>query len=190
MWGSQTYGLKPDILTCAKALSSAYLPISAVLVSNKVADGMAVQAEKLGQFGHGYTYTAHPVPAAVALRTLELMEERDIINHVRQVAPLFQERIKGLGKYDSVGDARGIGLIGAIEFVKEPNSRIKPDPKHKLAARVMKMVQDAGVIIRALPLDGIAFCPPLIISEDEINMMFDRVESVLPEVDKLVKTLD
>ena len=190
MWGSQTYGLKPDILTCAKALSSAYLPISAVLVSNKVADGMAVQAEKLGQFGHGYTYTAHPVPAAVALRTLELMEERDIINHVRQVAPLFHERIKGLGKYDSVGDARGIGLIGAIEFVKEPNSRIKPDPKHKLAARVMKMVQDAGVIIRALPLDGIAFCPPLIISEDEINMMFDRVESVLPEVDKLVKTLD
>ncbi|NBR38932.1 MAG: aminotransferase class III-fold pyridoxal phosphate-dependent enzyme, partial [Alphaproteobacteria bacterium] len=99
-------------------------------------------------------------------------------------------RIKGLGKYDSVGDARGIGLIGAIEFVKEPNSRIKLDPKHKLAARVMKMVQDAGVIIRALPLDGIAFCPPLIISEDEINMMFDRVESVLPEVDKLVKTLD
>ncbi|MGB1036846.1 MAG: aminotransferase, partial [Candidatus Puniceispirillales bacterium] len=92
MWGSETYGLKPDMLTCAKALSSAYMPISAVLVSDEIASGMAVQAEKLGQFGHGYTYSAHPVPAAVALRTIELMEERNIIDHVQALAPLFAER--------------------------------------------------------------------------------------------------
>ena len=190
MWGSTTFGLNPDILTCAKALSSAYLPISAVLVSDEVASGMAVQAEKLGQFGHGYTYSAHPVPAAVAIRTLELMEEREIINHVRALAPLFAERVARLGKYSSVGNTRSVGLIGAAEFVAEPGTRIKLDPTHKTAAKVMKMVQDAGVIVRALPIDGIGFCPPLIITEDEINIMFDRIESVMPEVDKMVASLN
>lgn len=190
MWGSETYGLKPDILTCAKALSSAYMPISAVLVSDEIASGMAVQAEKLGQFGHGYTYSAHPVPAAVALRTIELMEERNIIDHVRDIAPLFAERIDRLNAYSSVGDTRRIGLIGAMEFVAEPNTRIKADPKHKVAARAMKLIQDAGVIVRALPIDGIAFCPPLIITADEINLMFDRIESAMPEIDKMVASLD
>jgi 4-aminobutyrate--pyruvate transaminase len=150
---------------------------------------MAIQAEKLGQFGHVYTYSAHPVPAAVALRTLELMEERNIVEHVRSLAPLFAERVTRLGEYASVGHSRSIGLIGAIEFVAEPNTRIKLDPKLKTAARVMKMIQDAGVIVRALPIDGIAFCPPLIITADEINIMFDRIESVMPEVDKLVASL-
>ncbi len=190
MWGSETYGLKPDILTCAKALSSAYMPISAVLVSDEIASGMAVQAEKLGQFGHGYTYSAHPVPAAVALRTIELMEERSIIDHVRDIAPLFAERIDRLNAYSSVGHTRRIGLIGAMEFVAEPNTRIKADPKHKVAPRAMKMIQDAGVIVRALPIDGIAFCPPLIITADEINIMFDRIESAMPEIDKMVASLD
>jgi len=189
MWGSTTFGLKPDILTCAKALSAAYLPISGVLVTDQIADGMAIQAEKLGQFGHGYTYSAHPVPAAVALRTLELMEERNIIEHVRSLTPLFAERVARLGEYASVGHSRSIGLIGAIEFVAKPDTRIKLDPKLKTAARVMKMIQDAGVIVRALPIDGIAFCPPLIITADEINIMFDRIESVMPEVDKLVASL-
>ncbi len=189
MWGSTTFGLKPDILTCAKALSAAYLPISGVLVTDQIADGMAIQAEKLGQFGHGYTYSAHPVPAAVALRTLELMEERNIIEHVRSLAPLFAERVARLGEYASVGHSRSIGLIGAIEFVAKPDTSIKLDPKLKTAARVMKMIQDAGVIVRALPIDGIAFCPPLIITADEINIMFDRIESVMPEVDKLVAPL-
>ena len=190
MWGSLTYNIKPDIITCAKALSSAYLPISAVLVSAKIADGMAVQAEKLGVFGHGYTYSAHPVPAAVAVRTLELMEERDIIGHVVKTAPKFVKRVNDLMKYDSIGDTRAIGLIGTMEFVAKPNTRIKPDPKHKVAPKVMGMLQKAGVIARAMPTDGIAFCPPLIITEDEVNKMFDRVESVMPEVDKMVKALD
>ena len=185
MFGSHTYNIKPDILTCAKALSSAYLPISAVLVSEKVVAGVEAQAEKLGQFGHGYTYSAHPVPAAVALRTLELMEERNIIAHVREVMPLFGERVAALNRFDSVGNTRSVGLIGAAEFVAEPGSRQKMDPKQKFAAKVNKMIQDAGVILRALPVDGIAFCPPLIITADEINLMFDRIESVMPEADKM-----
>ena len=188
MWGSNTYNIQPDILTCAKALSSAYLPISAVLVSEKVAAGVEEQAVRLGQFGHGYTYSAHPVSAAVALRTLQLMEERGIINHVQAVAPLFNERIAALGRYSVVGDTRSVGLIGAMEFVAEEGSRKKLDPAHKFAAKAMSVLQEEGVILRALPLDGIGFCPPLIITEDELNAMFDRVEKAMPKIDEMAKS--
>ena len=189
MWGSQTYDVKPDILTCAKALSSAYLPISAVLVSEKVASGVEEQAVRLGQFGHGYTYSAHPVSAAVALRTIQLMEERDIINHVQSVAPLFAERVSQLNQYASIGDTRSVGLIGCMEFVAEEGTRIKMDPSLKFAAKAMGVLQEEGVILRALPVDGIGFCPPLIITEDEINMMFDRVEKAMPKIDAMAKDM-
>ena len=190
MFGSETYDIRPDILTCAKALSSAYLPISAVLVSSKVTAGVEEQAARLGQFGHGYTYSAHPVPAAVALRTLQLMEERDIINHVRDVSPVFHERVAVMGKYSCVGDTRSVGLIGAMEFVAEEGSRKKMDPSLKFGAKAMGMIQEAGVILRSLPLDGIGFCPPLIITDDEINVLFDRVESVMPKIDEMASVLN
>ena len=125
MWGTETYSLNPDILTCAKALSAAYLPISAVLVSSKIVEGLEKQACELGIFGHGYTYSAHPVPAAVALRTLELMEERGIVEHVRSIAPLFNERVENLKKFSCVGHTRSVGLIGAMEFVGVPGTRAK-----------------------------------------------------------------
>ena len=189
MWGSQTYGIKPDILTCAKALSSAYLPISAVMVSGKVAAGVEEQANRLGQFGHGYTYSAHPVPAAVAKRTMELMEERDIVGHVRSVSPLFNERVAAMGRFESVGNTRSIGLIGAMEFVAEPGTRIKMDPALKFAAKAMAVIQEHGVILRALPVDGIGFCPPLITTEDEINLLFDRVEKAMPVIDGMAAEL-
>ena len=186
MWGSETFGLQPDILTCAKALSSAYLPISAVLVSSKVVAGVEAQAEKLGIFGHGYTYSAHPVPAAVACKTLELMEERDIVGHVRAVGPLFGERVKRLEAYDCVGHTRSKGLIGGFEFVADKTTRQKIDAGRKFAPQVVAKIQGNGVILRALPGDAVGICPPLIITEDEINEMFDRIEAVMPAADALL----
>jgi 4-aminobutyrate--pyruvate transaminase len=183
MWGSETYSLKPDILTCAKALSAAYLPISAVLVSSQIVAGLEKQASELGIFGHGYTYSAHPVPAAVALRTLELMEDRQIVEHVRSIAPLFNERVSALKKFNCVGDTRGVGLIGAMEFVGVPGTRAKMDPKKKFSVKAQKIIQDAGVILRSLPGDAIGFCPPLIITKNQINEMFDRIETVMPSLD-------
>ena len=183
MWGSETYSLKPDILTCAKALSAAYLPISAVLVSSQIVAGLEKQASELGIFGHGYTYSAHPVPAAVALRTLELMEERQIVEHVRSIAPLFNERVSALKNFNCVGHTRGVGLIGAMEFVGVPGTRTKMDPKKKFSVKAQKIIQDAGVILRSLPGDAIGFCPPLIITKNQINEMFDRIETVMPNLD-------
>ncbi len=189
MWGSQTYDLRPDIVTCAKALSSSYLPISAVLVSSEIVRGVEEQAEKLGIFGHGYTYSAHPVSAAVALRTLELMEEKNIVSHVQSVSEVFYNRISRLKKFKCVGDTRSVGLIGAMEFVAKPETRIKMDPAAKFSVIVQKMIQDAGVILRSLPGDIIGFCPPLIITDRELNKMFDIIETTMPAVDSLSMSL-
>ena len=185
MWGCQTFDIKPDIVTCAKGLSSAYAPISAVLMSEKIAYEVEKQAIKLGQFGHGFTYSGHPVSSAVALKTLDIMEKRNIIDHVREVSTIFSKRILQLQKYECVGNVRSIGLIGAAEFIKPGTNRVKIDPAHKFAAKVVEKIHEEGVILRALPVDAIAFCPPLIISKEEINQMFDKIEAVFPEMDQI-----
>ena len=183
MWGSETFDLKPDILTCAKALSSAYAPISALLMNENIVLEIEKQATDLGVFGHGFTYSAHPMSAAVALRTLEVYEEENILGHVNSVQECFIERVKNLEKYEFVGDARAIGLIGAIEFVAEPHSNKKPDPSKKVAAQIQQKIQEAGVILRALPGDSLGFCPPLIIEKNQIHEMFDKIDSALSVIE-------
>ena len=187
MWGSQTYGIQPDILTCAKALSSAFLPISAVMISEEIYQGLRGNSEKLGLFGHGYTYSAHPACAAVALRTQQLMQERDIIGHVRAVAPQFQKRIVGLGAHDMVGQARGVGLIGAVEIVADKATKRSYDPAAKVGALIQNACMEHGLITRAMAGDILGFCPPLIISPSEINEMFDRFTRALDEASMQLK---
>ncbi len=119
MFGTQTFGLEPDIMTLAKALSAGYQPISANLLTNALYDVLLAQSDKLGIFGHGYTYSAHPVPAAVALETLKIYEERDIVGHVRRVGRRMQAAIRSYADHPLIGDARGIGLIGAVEVVRD-----------------------------------------------------------------------
>jgi len=181
--------VRPDMLTCAKALSSAYLPISAVMLSEKVYAPIAKQAETLGIFGHGYTYSAHPVCAAVALRAQQLVQERDIIGHVRRIAPQFKSRIDHLARYDFIGNVRSIGLIGAMEFTADKQTGKKFDPANKVAAQAVAVIQKHGVILRALPGDIIGFCPPLIISDVEIDDMFDRIEAALDEFETIASNL-
>ena len=179
MWGSETMDVQPDMLTCAKALSSAYLPISAVMLSDHVYGPLAEHAEQLGIFGHGHTYSAHPVCAAVALRAQQLIAERDIIAHVRRIAPAFAARVEKFDRLDFIGNVRAIGLIGAIEFCADRSDKEKFDPTHKIAAKAVAKIQEHGVILRALPGDIVGLCPPLIISEGELNDMFDRVEAAM-----------
>ena len=143
MWGAQTMDMRPDILTCAKALSSAYLPISAVMISDKIYAPLAEQAEKLGIFGHGYTYSAHPVCAAVALRAQKLMQERDVIGHVRSIMPTFAGHVASMDKYDFIGNVRSIGLIGqwnlplAKTITKNLINHIKLLQRHSLSFKNM-----------------------------------------------------
>jgi len=174
MWGCQTYDIKPDILTCAKALSSAYLPISAVMVSEPIFQGLVKESEKLGIFGHGFTYSAHPVCAAVALRAQQLMLERDMVGHVRRVSPRFQQHLLGFASHPLVGEARGVGLIGGIELSADKAKKTPFDPKLRLGQQLQALAQEEGLIIRAMPGDILGFCPPLIITEPEIDELFDR----------------
>jgi 4-aminobutyrate--pyruvate transaminase len=178
-WGAQTFGYQPDFISCAKQLSSAYLPISAVLVPEHVYEVIRENSGKIGTFGHGFTYGGHPVAAAVALRTLQIYEERDMLGHVNSVAPRFQARIRKLGDHPLVGEARGTGLIGAAELVADKASKRSFAPTAGVGAACMNFAQEEGLIIRAMAGDVIGFCPPMIITESEIDELFDRFERAL-----------
>ena len=178
MFGCETYGIKPDILVVAKALSSAYLPISAVMISEEVYQAVADNSAKIGTFGHGFTYTGHPVSAAVALETLKIYEERDLVSHVQGVAPRFQARLRKLGEHPLVGEAAGVGLIGAVELVADKAEKTPFDPVGSVGPVCAKAAEEEGLILRAL-MDRIGLCPPLIITAAEVDEMFDRFERAL-----------
>ena len=187
MFGTQTFGLEPDIMTLAKALSAGYQPISANLLTNALYDVLLAQSDKLGIFGHGYTYSAHPVPAAVALETLKIYEERDIVGHVRRVGPRMQAAIRSYADHPLIGDARGIGLIGAVEVVRDTASKQSFDPKAGVAAYLVRRAQHHGAILRNMPGDVVAFSPPLIISETEIDEMMTCFGRALDDTWAMVK---
>jgi len=180
MFGSETYGLEPDMMTMAKQLSAAYLPISALMINEKIYRAMVCQSEKIGTFGHGFTYGGHPVSAAVALETLRIYEEDDILGHVRRVTPRFQEGIRRLGEHPLVGEARGVGLIGGLELVRDKMTRESFQPADGVAGHVGRRAKVHGVIIRGLG-DVISLCPPLIITEPEIEDLLARIGRALDD---------
>ena len=182
-WGSQTFGIEPDIITCAKALSASYMPISATIVSEQVFRPIAAESHKIGTFGHGYTYSGHPVPAAVAIEALKIYDEIGIVEHVRAVGPHMQSELRRrFAGHEMVGEVRGIGMIGAVELVADKAARQNFAPGLKMAARLAKLGEQHGVICRGLANDTIAFSPPLIITEAEIDEMLDRVERALEDL--------
>jgi len=178
-FGCTTYGFEPESMTVAKALSSAYLPISAVILSPELSDIVEQESGKIGTFGHGFTYTGHPVAAAVALKTIEIYQARDIVGHVREVTPQFAKRLHALADHPMVGEAVSVGLLGAIELVADKATKKSFDPTKQVAATVNAFALEEGLIVRPLLGDRIAFCPPLVIDEAEINELFDRFERAL-----------
>jgi 4-aminobutyrate--pyruvate transaminase len=182
VWGCDTYEIKPDIITCAKQLSSAYLPIGAVLISDQLYDTFQEFTDQLGVFGTGTTYGGHPVSAAVALETLRIYESDNIFEHVRSRSPHFSERVQALQNHPLVGNARSVGLIGAIELVADKNSKEQFPAADKLAAKVAAAARERNLILRPTPGDSVAFCPPLIINDDQIDEMFDAVSDALNAV--------
>jgi 4-aminobutyrate--pyruvate transaminase len=180
MFGSETFGLSPDIITVAKALSSAYLPISATVISEPIYRALVAQSEKIGTFAHGFTYSGHPVCCAVALETLKIYEERDIVGHVRAVAPQLQQGLKRFADHPLVGEVRGVGLIAAVELVRDKATKAPFDAKDGVGALFAARAQEHGLIIRALQ-DNIALCPPLVITAAEIAEMLRRFGQALDD---------
>ncbi|WP_304309646.1 aspartate aminotransferase family protein [Pseudacidovorax intermedius] len=185
MFGSTTFGMRPDILTCAKSLSSAYVPISAVMVSQQIHEAMAANSGRIGTFGHGYTYSGHPVAAAVALETLKVYEEEGILARTRELAPRFAQGLATQAERRIVGNMRAVGLIGALELMLDGAARTPFDPALKAGYQVAQYALEEGLIVRAMG-DTVALCPPLIITPAEMDEMFARLGRAL---DRFEKTL-
>jgi len=180
MFGSESFGMKPDMISMAKQLSAGYQPISALMINEQVHDAIVEESRKIGTFGHGFTYSGHPVAAAVAVETLKIYEERDILGHVRSVMPRFQSRLHALGDHPIVGEARGRGLIGTLELVRNKATKEAFEPARGVAIHAGKRAQAHGVITRALG-DTVNLCPPLVITEAEIDELFDRITRALDD---------
>ena len=182
-WGSQTLDIEPDMMVCAKALSSSYLPISAVMVNERVFQALAKESHSIGTFGHGFTYSGHPVPAAVAIETLKIYDEMEIGAHVGSVGPYLQSELRRrFADHALVGEVRGTGLIAAVELVAEKSGRKNFDPKAKVGARLTALCEANGVIVRVVANDSLCFSPPLVISKADIDEMLDRIGPALDDL--------
>ena len=179
-FGAETFGIEPTTMSVAKAVSSAYLPLSAVLIPEFLYEPMVEASAEVGTFGHGFTYSGHPVCAAVALRTLEIMEERKLFTHAAAVGEVFQERLTALADHPLVGNARGAGLLGALEIVSDKATRAPFESGRGVGAHCQARCEANGLIVRALG-DTVALCPPLIISADQVDELFSKLEISLNE---------
>ncbi len=181
-FGTETMGMKPHSITMAKAITSAYFPMSAITIEEDLYQAMLDESRKLGTFGHGYTYTAHPVGCAVALKTIEIYERDKIMVNAKKMSPVFQSRLMKLADHPMVGEARGVGLIGAVELVADKATKRSFQPKQMAGATAVNKLQELGLIVRNVQ-DSLALCPPLIITTDEIHEMFDIFERGLDEME-------
>ena len=180
MFGCESFGIEPDMISMAKQLSAAYQPISALMINEKVYRAIASESGAIGTFGHGFTYGGHPVATAVAVETLKIYEERDIVGHVRSIAPAFQAGMRELGKHPLVGEARGMGLIATLEIVRDKATKEAFDPSLGVAAYAGKRAQAHGVITRALG-ETVNLCPPMIITAAQIEDMLARIKLSLDD---------
>ncbi len=188
-FGCETMGMKPHSISMAKAITSAYLPLSAITIEEDLYQAMLAESEKIGVFGHGYTYTAHPVAAATAIKTLEIYKRDRIIEHAAAMTPVFERRFKALSDHELIGEVRAKGLVGAAEIVENKATRASFDPKKMVGPAMMNFAQKRGLMVRSM-VDSVALCPPLIITESEINEMFDRYEAALDDTVQWIKKED
>ncbi len=182
MFGSQTFNAQPDLMTVAKQLSSAYLPIGGVMLSEKVYDALVKGSDRHGMFGSGNTYGGHPVAAAVAVETLNIYEEQNIVSHVQSLSAQFEKGLQDLTAHPLVGHARSAGLIGAIEIVKDKETKEQYPVADKVAAQIAAHARNHNLILRPTPGDSVALCPPLIINSTELKLIFDRLTQALDDM--------
>ena len=178
-FGCELLGFAPDSISVAKALTSGYVPMAAVTVPESMYQALLVESRKIGSFGHGFTYSGHPVAAAVALKALEIYARDRLVEAAAQKAPHFQARLAALGQHALVGEARGLGLIGAVELVADKATKRPFDPKAGVAPRAVRLAEEEGLIVRFLAGDAVSVCPPLVITPAEIDELFDRLGRAL-----------
>jgi 4-aminobutyrate--pyruvate transaminase len=183
-FGCEKLGFRPQSISIAKMLSSAYLPIAGVMIQEDMYQALLDESKKIGVFGHGFTYGGHPVSAAVALKALEIYARDRIVENAAERGVQFQARLKKIGEHALVGEARGLGLIGGVELVADKNTKRAFSPQHGVAARAVQFAEAEGLIVRAVLGDVLTLSPPLIINAHEVDELFNRLTRALD------KTLD
>ena len=188
MFGCDTFKIKPDMMVIAKGLSSGYVPISALLINDEIHGAISDFSSINKVFGHGFTYSGHPVAAAVALETIKIFEDENIIGHVQQISEKFNTKMEQLNDHSIVGNARSKGLIGAIELVKNKKNKTYFDPKIAIGTRIVKNAQRNGLIVRVLQGDIVALCPPLIINGKELDILFKKFNKSIEDTEVELNT--
>jgi 4-aminobutyrate--pyruvate transaminase len=181
MFGCETFGIAPDAMVLGKGITAAYQPLAAVVLSDRIYQGLKQVSDQVGSFAHGATYSGHPVAVAVGLKTIELMEQRNILANVRASGALLRERLDALRDLPFVGEVRGVGLVAAIQFVQDKKTRRLFGPVGSFAARLQAKGEEHGIITRLSANDTIAFAPPLTITRAEVGEMMDRFEKALTD---------
>jgi L-2,4-diaminobutyrate transaminase len=173
MFGCDMYGIEPDLITLAKGLTSAYVPLSASVVGRRVYEVMEKGAEQVGAFSHGYTYSGHTLGVAAANAVLDIVEREDIPGQAKRTGAHFQSLLrKTFGEFPIVGEVRGVGMMAGVEFVADPATKKRFDPSLKVGARISQAARERGLIVRAMPQgDILGFAPPLVMSKAEVDEM-------------------
>ena len=183
-FGSHLYGMEPDLVTVAKGLTSAYFPLSAAIVGEKVCKVMEDNADRIGAFSHGYTYSGHPIGAAAANAVLDIVETEDLAGKARDTGAYMQSRMKAVfAQLPIVGEVRGVGMLAGIEFVADREKKTRFEPGLKVGARISKAARDRGLIARAMPHgDILGFAPPLVTTRAEVDEIVDIAEKAVRQV--------
>lgn len=189
MFGSETFGIRPDILVASKQLSSSYQPIAAILINDEVYQGIADQSHHIGTWGHGFTGSGHPVAAAVALENVRIIQEDNLVQHAAEMGVELRRGLDFFSDHPLVGEIRGVGLIAAVELVANRQTKAPLGSAGRLGKYLAARAQDNGMITRAMG-DAIAFCPPLISGSGDINRIVDRFNKSLDATYEWAKKQD
>lgn len=188
-FGAQTVEMEPTSLTVAKAITAGFFPLGAITIEQSLYEAMVAQSERIGVFGHGYTYTGHPVGCAIAIKALEIYQRDDILGKVRRLAPLFAGRIGRLTERRFVHNGRSVGLLGAFELVANKERRRPFPQKAGVGTYCLSQCQQLGFMTRFMGDTG-ALCPPLTISEAEVHEMFDIIEVAIERTEAWIEKND
>ncbi len=186
LFACERFNIQPDILVLSKQITSSYMPLAAVMLTDAIYQGVADGSAKLGTFGHGFTASGHPVATAVAMENLDIFEERGLVAHGAKVGEYMQRKLQAFAGHPLVGEVRGVGLIGALELVADKATKAKFDPPGKLGLYIYDKAHENGLVIRNIQ-DSICFCPPMIITEPQIDEVMLRFTRVLDDATAWVK---
>jgi adenosylmethionine-8-amino-7-oxononanoate aminotransferase len=181
VWGCETYDFVPDAIISSKNLTAGYFPMGAVILGPDLTDRLQAASDAIEEFPHGFTASGHPVGCAVALKAIDVILNEGLIDNVRALTPHFEAHMARLAENPNIGEARGKGLMGALEAVKDKDTKTPFDGSLSVSERIANTCTDHGLICRPLG-QAIVLCPAFIMTETQMDEMFDKLEGALKQV--------